>query len=226
MNSKYFRLSELISLYPQENNNARFYEFLKGSCEDNPDRVKAFSLIEQDLSELDDKSWFFLKNETKNLCVKKDKNRGHSKLFDRLNEARGYCFLKKLGCSNIKFITTEKNNKTPDLVGYLSTSQVLCEVKTISISDELINSRKNLLGRSAQNTLTKGMINKLKSTFDDAACQLNSYSTSPGTKKYIYLVIKFDDDLDYRNELNIETKNLFKVMNLDCVNLEIRNEDY
>ena len=73
----------------------------------------------------------------------------------------------------------------------------------------------------AQNKLTEGMTGKLKSTISKAASQLNSYSKSLDTEKYIYLVIAYDDDIDYRNVLNTQTQNLFNTMNLVGINLTI-----
>jgi hypothetical protein len=68
------------------------------------------------------------------------------------------------------------------------------------------------------------LTNKFESTINKAASQLNSYSKSPDTEKYIYLVIAYNDDLDYRNELNTKTRELFNAMNLVGVDLVIHNE--
>lgn len=225
MNSEYIRLSELVSLHNPDNKSSRFYNFWETFYE-LPERAQAFSLIENELSVLDDISWCFLKEEAKKLCVKSDDKRGWNQLFEKLNEAKGYCFLKLIGCSDIRFIPreTRSNIETPDLVGCKNTSQVLCEVKTINISDDLISARINISGMSAQNKLTAGLTNKLKSTITKAASQLNTYSKSPDTEKYMYLVIAYDDDLDYRNELNTQTRNLFNTTNLVGIDLVIHNE--
>ena len=225
MKSKYIRLNELVSLHPPDDKSSRFYNFW-GNFYESPGRVQAFSLIEKELSALDDISWSFLKNEAKNLCVKSDERRGSNQLFEKLNEAKGYCFLKSISCSDIRFIPreTKDNMETPDLVGWKNTSQVLCEVKTINESDDLVSARINISGMYAQNKLTAGLANKLESTFTKAASQLISYSKSPDNEKYIYLVITYDDDLDYRSELNTQTRNLFNTMNLVSVNLVIHND--
>jgi ribosome-binding factor A len=225
MNSKYIRLSELVSLHHPEDKRSRFYKFWESFYEI-PERVQAFSLIEKELSALDDKSWCFLKDEAKELCVKSDERRGWNQLFEKLNEAKGYCFLKLIGCSDIRFIprATKNNIETPDLVGWRNTSEALCEVKTINISDDLVSARINISVMSAQNELIAGLTNKFESTITKAASQLNSYSKSPDTEKYIYLVIAYDDDLDYRNELNTQTRELFNAMNLVGIDLVIHNE--
>lgn len=225
MDRKYIRLSELVSLHHPDDKSSRFYNFWETFYE-SPGRVQAFSIIENELSELDDISWRFLKNEAKKLCVKSDERRGWNQLFEKLNEAKGYCFLNEMGCANISFIPreTKSNIETPDLVGWRNTSQVLCEVKTINISDDLVSARINKSGMYAQNTLTAGLTNKLESTIAKSASQLNSYSKSSDTEKYVYLVITYDDDLDYRDELNTQTRNLFNTMNLVGINLVIHNE--
>lgn len=224
MNSKYIRLSELVSLHPPEEKRSRFYKFWESFYEE-PERVRAFSLIEKEFSALDDNSWRFLKDEAKELCIKSDERRGWTQLFEKLNEAKGYCFLKSIGGSDIRFITraTKNNIETPDLVGRRNTSQALCEVKTINISDKLVNARINILVRDTNNNLTAGLINKLTSTFTKAASQLNSYSKSSDTQKYIYLVIAYDDFV-YKNDLNIQTRALFNTINLVGVDLVIHNE--
>jgi len=228
MNSKYPRLSELESLHSPEDNRSHFYiseEKLNDPLE-GPSRVKAFTLIEKELSALDDKSWAFLINEAKPLCIKSNGERGRNQLFEKLNEAKGYCFLKSIGCSSIRFIprAEQRNIETPDLEGCLNTSQVLCEVKTINISDDLISWRKDGACRDAHNKLTKGSKNKLETTIKKAACQLNCYSVSLDTKKFIYLVITWDNDPDYTNELNNQTRKLFNDMNIVSCDLVIHNE--
>ena len=107
--------------------------------------------------------------------------------------------------------------------GWRNSSQVVCEVKTINISEELISSRSNTSVMSAQNRLTSGLANKLKSTFTKAASQLNTYSNSSSSEKYIYIVITYDDDLDYRNELNEQARELYNALNLVGVDLVIHN---
>jgi hypothetical protein len=229
MNNQYIRLSELVSLHPADDPKSRFYNFWK-TFDDIPERVQkrvqAFSLIEKELSALDAKSWSDLKDEVKKFCIIKSDDRGWNQLFEKLNEAKGYCFLKSIGCSDIKFIPRATKNKveTPDLIGRRNTSQVLCEVKTINVSDDLVSARKNISVMEAQNKLTEGITNKLRKTISKAASQLNSYSESLDTEKYIYLVITYDDDIDYREELNIQTRDVFNTMKLDGINLEIHNQ--
>ncbi len=73
---------------------------------------------EKQLQGLDSNAWKFLKSEVRPylLCDKKS-GRGHQQLFDFLNQARAYNYLKSIGCSNIHFIprAMKEGHRTPDL---------------------------------------------------------------------------------------------------------------
>ena len=72
------------------------------------------------------------------MLTSKIKKRGWQALFDVLNEAKGYNHLSGIGCTNIRFIPVSSvpGQKTPDLSGDLAGARVLCEVKTINISED------------------------------------------------------------------------------------------
>ena len=83
--------------------------------------------------------------------VRKDPSRrGWQQLFDILNQARAYNYLKTLGCSNILFIPRADNQalRTPDIEAILGSDRVLCEVKTINISQKEIHARTSFTVRS------------------------------------------------------------------------------
>lgn len=225
MNRNFERLNELVSLHHPDDERSRFHRFWE-YFSDIPERVKAFAAIEDELSSLDQEAWSFIKNEAKDLIIKPNSQRGWNQLFEKLNEAKGYCFLKSIGCSKISFIprATKNNIETPDLKGWKNGSLLLAEVKTINISDELVSARENGSVMLAHNTLTHGLENKLNSTFIKAASQLNSYSQLAGTTKYIYLVATYDDEIDYRNELNAQARELFKNMSMSIIRLVIHDE--
>lgn len=226
MNHNFERINELVSLHSPDDERSRFYKFWE-SFSDIPERVKAFKAIENELLSLDEQAWLFLKNEAKDLILKSNDQRGWNQLFEKLNEAKGYCFLKTIGCIDISFIPRAANNniETPDLKGSKNGSLLLAEVKTINISDDLVSARKSGSVMIAHNTLTPGLENKLNSTFKKAASQLNSYPQPKNTTKYIYLVATYDDEIDYRNELNAEARDLFKNLNVVNVELVIHNEN-
>lgn len=225
-NIEYFeRINELVSLHHPDDVRSRFYRFWE-SFFDIPERAKAFTAIENELSSLEEQAWFFLKNEAKDLIIKSNCQRGWNQLFEKLNEAKGYCFLKSIGCIDISFIprATKNNIETPDFKGLKNGSLVLAEVKTINISDELVSARESGSVMKAHNTLTLGLENKLNSTFKKAVSQLNSYPQPEETTKYIYLVATYDDEIDYRHELNAEARNLFQSLGAVNIELVIHNE--
>ncbi|GJM05729.1 MAG: hypothetical protein DHS20C09_17250 [marine bacterium B5-7] len=106
----------------------------------------------------------------------------------------------------------------------LNTSYALCEVKTIGISDDLISKTENEECFSSSNQHTDEFTIILKSVFDKAASQLTSYAELSNTKKYIYLIVTYDDGFPFRKELNKQTRELFNTMNLSDIDLVIHNE--
>lgn len=221
MNNEFERLNELASLH-RENVNSYFHESHDVAYEGGQ-----LLSIENELSELDIESWCFLKKEAGKFCVISDKERGWAQLFEKLNEAKGHGFLKSKGYSKISFIPRSNKNgvKTPDLKGERDTSIALCEVKTKSISDYLINSIHNRTVTRPQENITVGLKGSLISIFEEATDQLNSYTKYPNPEKYIYLIIVYDHEvvLD-RKKLNVQTRELFNTRKLMGINLVIHDE--
>jgi hypothetical protein len=91
---------------------------------------------ERTLQGLDPNAWEHLKDECRpRLNARSHAGRGWEQLFDILNEARAYNFLRFVGGTEVHFIPRD-DEKTPDLECYLSPARVLCEVKSINISDD------------------------------------------------------------------------------------------
>jgi hypothetical protein len=151
---------------------------------------------ERDLQGLDDNAWEHLKGEAfPRLTAHDKKGRGWSQLFDILNEAKAYNHLKSRGCTNLRFIPRAKK-MTPDLEGSLAMGRLLCEVKTINISDEETDfrtGRKNV--RSGQITLPAEFLKKLRSTVECAKQQLQAFDQGRAAVHFVYLYICFDDFL-------------------------------
>ncbi len=109
---------------------------------------------ERSLEGLGDQAWEHLKSEVAPRLIARDKRgRGWQQLFDLLNETRAYNYLKSLGATNLRFIPRSQT-QTPDLEGLLAPDRLLCEVKTINISEEEVafrTGRKKV--RSGQITL-------------------------------------------------------------------------
>ena len=120
-----------------------------------------------------------LKEEARPLLTSRDnRGRGWPQLFDILNEARAYNYLKSLGCTNLRFIprSHEKNEKSADLERSLPLHCVWCEVETINISDEEIAFRTAPpKARSLPITITAGFLKKLRATVETAKQQLSAF---------------------------------------------------
>jgi hypothetical protein len=69
---------------------------------------------------------------------KKDKARVLQPLYNTLNEAKGHNHLTRIGCANVHFIPESaiEGQKTPDLGADAQGRKVLCDIKTINISDK------------------------------------------------------------------------------------------
>lgn len=166
-------------------------------------RKMAWRPYEAALQSLDEAAWEFLRKEVPIYLTKWDKKnaRGQQQLIDLLNQARAYNFLKEIGCSDIRFIPRSKINRieTPDLEGRLGEIKVLCEVKTINVSEDEAFMRRemSISGRprcaEPQIKLTQGFFNKLEQNIIKAINQIKTYAAGIQTKDIIYIVTNYDD---------------------------------
>lgn len=161
----------------------------------NLEELELLAELAVSLSKLDKKSWNYLKGKCKPLLPKANEDRAWTRLFDRFNEAKGYGYLLCRGCSCIKFIKPDENgHQTPDLEASDGTSEYLCEVKTINISDTEKKRRKNAEIKDVAYVLSDELKRKLKDVASKAASQLMAY---PGAKNKIKIAL-FVIDLDER----------------------------
>jgi len=151
---------------------------------------------ERALQGLDSTAWKHLKAEARpRLTVRDKRGRGWQQLFDILNEARAYNYLKSLGCSNLHFIP-RSHEKTPDLEGSLALEPVLCEVKTIGISEEEAAFRTGpMQARSIQTSVRPEFLNKLRAIIESARQQLLAFDSGQTAVHFVYLNVSFDDFL-------------------------------
>jgi flagellin-like hook-associated protein FlgL len=175
----------------------------------NPQKRKFFLDIEHDLQALDFEAWEFLKNETLPRLKAKHPARGWHQLFETLNEAKGYIHLTSIGCTNVKFIPRSKtdNVQTPDLQGQMESTTVLCEVKTINVSEVETERRHSGGVGTTLAHLEESFFKKLMSTIDSAASQLRAFGADVGTRRIVLVVINFDDSLheyadSYESQIN------------------------
>ena len=115
-------------------------------------------------------------------------------LFDALGEASAYRYLREsVGCSAVRFIP-ESNDRTPDLEGVRDHERVLCEVKTINISEVEISARRGPTAvRKVKSQLDGGFFRKLDSDIAGAKRQLHSYDANGDAQHLVYIKICFDD---------------------------------
>ena len=164
---------------------------------------------ERVLQALDAEAWEALKIEAApHLMSSRPEYRGWQALFDRLNEAKAYRYLTKIGCSSVVFIP-RTTKQTPDLEGWLEGQQILCEVKTINISDEEVNARRSFAVRSVAGRLEQGFFNKLLSDVRKASLQLAEYDSKNRARHLIYISPIFDDFVAYCKKTYFEQIDAF-----------------
>ena len=169
----------------------------------NPQKRKFFVALEQELQGLDAEAWEFLKCEALPRLKAQDSTRGWQQLFDTLNEAKGYNFLVRIGCKDIKFIPRAKTDKvqTPDLRGFLGSAPVLCEVKTINVSEDEANRLASGGVQTIRLYLEKEFFGKLSSVICIATSQLLAFDKDLTSRRIVYVVFNFDARLhEYADE--------------------------
>jgi hypothetical protein len=181
---------------------------------DRPEKLRQYRILEQDLARLDDIAWSALKMKLVDYLTAKHDFRGGHQLFNALNEAKGYHYLKQRGCDVVSFIpvSTFRGQKTPDLEGYAGGQKMLCEVKTINMSDVEEFRRASHGSGSVTTELAAGFFNKLASDLKNALAQLNAYDPHCTAIKIAYVVINFDDSLheyetDYGDQIRCHLAN-------------------
>jgi hypothetical protein len=155
--------------------------------------------FEDALQKLDSAAWEFLKKEASVYLTRWDKKnlRGQQQLFDILNQAKAYKFLKdNMGCSEIHFIPRAKIKrvKTPDLEGEIGQVKIICEVKTINISDdEALLRSDSFRDDDTWPKLEQVFFDKLIKDIDRAKEQIATYVTGIEARRIVYLIVNFDD---------------------------------
>lgn len=191
------RVYELRDLLPDPVPPGAYFADFEKTLTSWPEKRARFLEIEADLQGLDESAWTFLKGELAPLLRAKQATRGWQPFFNKLNQAKGYNHLKRLGCSNIRFVpeSNTKDRLTPDIEAVENGRAVLCEVKTINISEA--ETKRRLSGGVWTSTdhLNEQFVDKLRSTIDRGVLQMQSHNAEPGTRRIVYVVINFDDML-------------------------------
>jgi hypothetical protein len=201
------RVYELHDLITTPRPPEAYFRDFDQSLADYPQKRRHFRDIESDLKELDAAAWDFLKADVASLLTAKDTKRGWQALFDILNHAKAYNYLKQRGCMDIAFIPLSpvKGQPTPDIRARFSSVRVLCEVKTINISDVEATRRQSGGVGTSTDRLEQGFFNKLTSDLRRAQTQMLSYDADGSTRKIAYVVVNFDDSLhEYADRYQIQ----------------------
>jgi hypothetical protein len=197
------RIYELRDLVPVPPPPGAYFRDLDRTLAEIPQKLKQYRDIENELRGLDSAAWAFLKSELAPLLGAKDAKRGWQPLFDKLNEAKAYNYLKRAGYERVTFIPRSivKGQKTPDLCGYAGPVKALCEVKTINISEIEADRRSSGGVGSSENHLPEGFFNKLAHDLAVARTQMNACDAGPVSRRIAYVIVNFDDALHEYGEI-------------------------
>ena len=191
------RVYELRDLLPEPVPPGAYFANFDKTLESWPGKKACFLEIECDLQSLDAEAWAFLKHELAPLLSARHPTRGWQQLFDKLNQAKAYRYLRQRGFSSIRFIAESniKGSLTPDIRATDSDRTVLCEVKTLNISDVEANRRHAGAVGTSTDRLNDQFIGKLRSTIGQATRQMRVYADDKQTLYIAYIIINFDDTL-------------------------------
>jgi len=197
------RMYELSDLIPTPAPPGAYFRNLDQSLADIPQKLKQYRDIERDLQGLDPAAWAFLKEELAPLLVAKDRKRGWQPLFDKLNQAKAFNYLKNAGYLNIRFVPPSgvKGQQTPDL----QADGALCEVKTVNISEIEADRRASGGVGTSTNRLNEKFFGKLSSDLQTAKAQMVAFNTGSNTKYIAYVIVNFDDNLhEYADRYQVQ----------------------
>src|SRR4051812_47022161 len=103
------RIYELRDLIADPTFSSAYFQNFDWNVRDSAHIRGIYDRWEKDLQGLDDDAWSFLKSEAAPYLVCKDgRGRGWQQLFDILNQAHAYNYLKAVGASNLRFIPRSK----------------------------------------------------------------------------------------------------------------------
>lgn len=174
-----------------------FWDF-EASLTEKQGKQAAFEKLERLLQVLDDDAWVDLKQRAIRELSKRKPGRGWQSLSDVFNEAKGFAYLKALGARNVRFVP-RTSGKTPDLQADLDGQRVLCEVKTINISDDEAAHRRRAYEEGVIEVtgvalwMTDQFLTKVTATLRSALNQLESFDPDSQARRIIFLVVNFND---------------------------------
>lgn len=191
------RVYELHDLIPMPAPPGAYFRDFEKTLGEWAIKRKLFGDIEEDLQGLDELAWLSFKKDIEPLLTVKDPKRGWQQLFDILNHAKAYNYLKRIGCANVRFVPVSRvsGQRTPDIEADLGSSKLLCEVKTINVSEIEASRRQDGGVGTTQALLDVGFFGKLTSDLRQAEAQMKAYCADAPAKRMVYVVVNFDDHL-------------------------------
>lgn len=191
------RMYELRDQITPRDSLNRFWKKMDVRLQDEGWRI-VYRPFEDAFQKLDSAAWEFLKKEASIYLTIWDKKdlRGQQQLFDILNQAKAYSYLREIGCSDIHFIPRSNINsvKTPDIEGIIGHVKIICEVKTINVSDdEALLRSANFRDDDPCPKLEQGFFDKLIKDIDRAKEQIGTYAAGIEARGIVYIIINFDD---------------------------------
>ena len=194
--SEFPRVHELIALLEDRTNPDAYFQDFDSRVQESPEIARVWRSREREFQRLDSESWKFLESELfPYLTARNPHGRGWAQLISMLNQARAHNYLEDIGCRDIRFIPRSKlaGMETPDLEANLDDVGVVCEVKTIGISDCEAEAHSNIRARSIAAKLDTGFMDKLDSVLCKARSQLGEHKKPGKALCVAFLVINFDD---------------------------------
>jgi hypothetical protein len=192
------RIFELKETLRDPDNPDAYFQNFEESLQENRQKLDAFRKAEAVLSNLDSEAWGTLRETASNHLIKhgSHKGRGWQSLVDMLSEARGYSYLRSIGCSKIHFVG-RADNPTPDLEAEKKGRRVLCEVKTINISDNEAGRRRRIYSGTPVSRVPTELggpyLSKLSKTLTNAVRQLDAADPGREAVRIVFCVLNFDD---------------------------------
>jgi hypothetical protein len=186
---------------------AYFQNFEEGLAE-YKSKLNAFLKLERQLGALDHAAWRDVRDRAAVHLVARQRTngRGWQALFDVFSEVRAYVYLRDIGCTGIHFIPRGKM-RTPDLGAVHEGHRLLCEVKTINISQDEAERRRRIYHDSAMLAgktplqVSDVFLNKLTDTFHSAVGQLDAADPTHEARRVVFTMLHFDDWVgDYQPE--------------------------
>lgn len=222
------RVYELIDLIEDRSHPDAYFKEFEQTVPQEPEKYRVWLAREAELQELDQGAWDSLKAESAPyLNARNTKGRGWEQLISILNQARAYKYLRDSGCSNIRFIRRALKNgiQTPDLEGTADGSLVLCEVKTINVSDEEAGARSTGACRSIEDILKPGFFNKLTADLIKAKDQMVSFNNQPQVQHVAFVVVNFDDSLgEYKDRYYEQIDKYLEVNSIPGIEVVLFNQ--